>query len=121
MRRVELELISGADIYLFFEKDMGDEVSDISKRYSKANNKYLRSYDSKQESKYIINLGTDNWYYYAMFKFLSTCRFKWIDPKEFDSNKYGSNSSKGCVLEIDLEHPKKLRKLYNDIEIKKFV
>ena len=60
MRRVGLELISGADIYLFFEKDMRDEVSDISKRYSKANNKYLRSYDSKQESKYIINLGTDN-------------------------------------------------------------
>ena len=60
MRRVELELISGADIYLFFEKDMRGEVSDISKRYSKANNKYLRSYDSKQESKYIINLGADN-------------------------------------------------------------
>ena len=56
-----------------------------------------------------------------MFKFLSTCRFKWIDHKEFDSNKYGSNSSKGCVLEVDLEHPKKLRKLYNDIEIKKIV
>ena len=60
MRRVGLELISGADIYLFFEKDMRGEVSDISKRYSKANNKYFRSYDSKQESKYIINLGTDN-------------------------------------------------------------
>ena len=60
MRRVELELISGADIYLFFEKDMRGEVSDISKRYSKGNNKYLRSYDSKQESKYIINLGADN-------------------------------------------------------------
>ena len=29
-------------------------------------------------------------------------------------NKYTSNSSKGCVLEVDLEYPKKLRKLHND-------
>ena len=29
-------------------------------------------------------------------------------------NKYASNSSKRCVLEIDLEYPKELRKLHND-------
>ena len=28
-------------------------------------------------------------------------------------NKYTSNSSKGCVLEVDLEYPKELRELYN--------
>ena len=42
MTKVELELISNADMYLFF-----DGVSYISKRYSKANNKYLKSYDQK--------------------------------------------------------------------------
>ena len=31
---------------------------------------------------------------------------KWIDPKEFDLNKYTSNSLKGCVL--DLEYSKGL-------------
>ena len=31
---------------------------------------------------------------------------KWIDPKEFGLNKYTSDSSKGCVLEVDLEYPK---------------
>ena len=41
-----------------------------------------------------------------MSKFLSTSSFKWIDPEEFDLNKYTSNNSKGCVLEADLEHPK---------------
>ena len=30
-----------------------------SKRYSKASDKYLKSYDPKQESKYIINLGAN--------------------------------------------------------------
>ena len=29
-------------------------------------------------------------------------------------NKYTSNSSKGCVLEIGLEYPKELRELHND-------
>ena len=48
--------------------------------------------------------------------------------KEFDLNKYTSNSSKGIVLVEDLEYPKELQELDNDytlapdkIEIKKEV
>ena len=29
-------------------------------------------------------------------------------------NKYTSNSSKGCVIEFDLQYPKKLRELHSD-------
>ena len=47
--KVEFELISHADMYLFFEKGMRSGVSYISKRYSQASNKYIKSYDSKQE------------------------------------------------------------------------
>ena len=61
-----------------------------------------------------------------MSKFVLTGRFKWIDPKEFDSNKYSSNSFKDFVLDVDVEYPKELRELHNDfslvpdkIEIKK--
>ena len=64
----------------------------ISNRYSKANNKSLKSYDSKQESKHIC-LDANNSYGYAMSKFLPTNGFNWIDPKEFELNKYTSNSS----------------------------
>ena len=49
-----------------------------------------------------------------MSKFLPTSEFKWIDPKEFDLNKYTSNSSKGCNPEVDLEYPKELQELHND-------
>ena len=49
-----------------------------------------------------------------MSKFLPRSGFKWIDPKEFDLNKYTSNSSKGCVLKVDLEYPKELQELHND-------
>ena len=41
-------------------------VSYISNRYSKANNKYLNSYDPKQESNHIIYLETNNLYGYAI-------------------------------------------------------
>ena len=47
-------------------------------------------------------------------KFLPTSGLKWIDPKEFDLNKFRSNNSKVCVLKVDLEHPKELQKLRND-------
>ena len=49
-----------------------------------------------------------------MSKFLPTSGFKWINTKEFDLNKYTSNSSKGRVLEFDLKYPKELQVLDND-------
>ena len=48
----------------------------------------------KQESKHIIHLDANKLYDYAMCKFLPTSGFKWIDPKEFDLNKYVKNSWK---------------------------
>ena len=61
----------------------------------------------------IKNLDTNNLYGNAMSKFLPTNGFRWIDLKEFDLNKYTSNSSKGCFLEVDLEYSKELRELHN--------
>ena len=70
MKKVYLELISDVDMYLFFEKGMRDRVSYISKTYSKANNKYLKSYDPKQELKHIY-LEANNFHGYAMSKIFS--------------------------------------------------
>ena len=101
-------------MYIFFEKGTRAGISYISNRYRKANNKYLKSYDPKQESKHIIYIGASNLYDYAMSEFLSTNGFRWIDPKEFDLNRYTNNGSKGYILEIDLEYPKELREFHND-------
>ena len=72
----------------------------------------MKSYDPKQESKHIMYLDANNLYGYVMSKFLPSSRFKWVYSKEFDLNKYSNNSSKGCVLEIDLEYPKELHELH---------
>ena len=52
-------------------------------------------------------LDENNFYGHAMFKFLSTSGFRWIDPKEFYSNKCSRKK-------VDLEYLKELRELYND-------
>ena len=54
MTKVKLDLIPDLDMYIFFEKGTRGGISCISNRYSKANNKYLKSYDPKEESKHII-------------------------------------------------------------------
>ena len=54
MTKVKLKPISDPHMYIFFEKGMRGGVSHISNRYSKANNRYLKFYDPKQEPKLII-------------------------------------------------------------------
>ena len=54
----------------------------------------------------MIYLDVNNLFGYVLSKFLPTDEFKWIYRKTFYSNKYSNNSSKGCVLEVDLEYPK---------------
>ena len=53
-----------------------------------------------------------------MSKFLQKSGFKWIDLKEFGLNKHTNKSSKGCVLEVDLEYSKELQEL-DKIKIKR--
>ena len=53
-----------------------------------------------------------------MSMFLPTSGFKWIDPKVFYLDKYTRNSSKGCVLEVDLEYPKELCEWHNELKQK---
>ena len=87
MTKIKLELISYREMYIFFGKGMRGGVSYISNINGKANNISFESYNSKQESN-IIYLDANNFYGYAMSKVLSTSALKWIDPKEFDLNKY---------------------------------
>ena len=70
MTGIELELISDIDIHLFIEKGMRGGISYIAKRHSKANNKYMKCYDSSKESKYITYLDANDLYGWAMSQYL---------------------------------------------------
>ena len=76
MTKIEIELIQDPYMDIFFEKGTRGGISYISNRYSKANNKYLKSYDPKQESKHVIYLDANNLYGYATSEYLLTSAFK---------------------------------------------
>ena len=56
MTGVKLEKISDIDKYLFIEKGLRGGISYIAKRYSEANNKYMKDYDPKKPSKFLTYL-----------------------------------------------------------------
>ena len=78
MTGVKLEKISDIDKYLFIEKGLRGGISYIAKRYTKASNKYMKNYDSKKPSKYILYLDMSNLYGWAMSGYLAYVRFKWL-------------------------------------------
>ena len=70
--------ITGIDMYLLIEKGLRGGISYIAKRYSKANNKYMKNYDPKKPSKFITYLDMNNLYGWAMSSYLPYGGFKWL-------------------------------------------
>ena len=114
MTNTELELMSDVDMFQFIEKGMRGGISYIANRYGKANNKYMKKYDEKASSKYIMYLDANNLYGWAMSQYLPTGGFKWLSEKEVNLSKFDDEFEKGLILEVDLEYPKELHDLHND-------
>ena len=60
----------------FIEKSHGGGVSYIAQRYSKGNNKYMKSYDNSKPSICIIYLDVNNFYSWTMIQCLSRGEFR---------------------------------------------
>ena len=117
MTDIKLELMVDIDMFQFIEKGMRGGISYIANRYGKANNKYMKNYDEKAPSKYIMYLDANNLYGWAMSQALPTGGFKWLSPKQIEKinlGKYTENSEKGMILEVDLEYPTELHNSHND-------
>ena len=79
MTDVKLEKISNIDKYLFIEKGSRGGISYISKRYAKANNKYMSDYDPEKPSTFITYLDKNNLYSWSMSEYLPYEIFKWLE------------------------------------------
>ena len=111
----KLEKISESDKYLFIEKGLRGGISYITKRYAKANNKYMNDYDPKKPSTFISYLDMNNLYGWAMSEYLPYCGFKLFkNVDEFDVMSISEKSPIGYFIEVDLEYPDKLHELHND-------
>ena len=73
---IELELFTEIEHYEFMEAGIRGGLSQISTRYAKANNKYMRVYDPTQEESYIVYLDANNLYGGSMNEYLPYGGFK---------------------------------------------
>ena len=116
MTNIKLELMTDIDMFQFIEKGIRGGVSYIANQYGNANNKYMKEYDEKAPSKYIMYLDENNLYGWAMSQYLPTGNFKWMSDKEInriDLGKYKADGKKGLISEVDLEYPQELHDLHN--------
>jgi len=111
---VQLELLSDPDMLLMIEQGIRGGVSMISKRYAKANNKYMgEKFNPNEKSKSIQYLDVNNLYGWAMSLPLPVRGFKRMtDLKNW--REFSDQEGRGCILEVDLEYPKKLHDLHNE-------
>ena len=111
MTNIKLELMTDIDMFQFIERGLRGGISYVANRYGQANNKYMKNYDEKKPSKYIMYLDAN------MSQYLPTGGFKWLSQKQInkiDLAKYTKVSKKGMILEVDLEYPQQLHDLHND-------
>ena len=118
MTKINLELLSDIDKLLMIEKGIRGGISIISNRYGKANNKYMKDYNKKEASKYLMYVDANNLYGWAMSQKLPIHSFKWMTDKEiknlFKVQVVQFWERTPCILEVDLEYPEDLHDLHND-------
>ena len=96
------------------------EITYKSKHNLKANNKYMKNYDKSKQPSYIQYLDANNLYGAAMSEKLPINGFKWVNDisginKKFVKSYDKKNSDKGYILEVGVDYPSKLHKLYSDM------
>ena len=116
---VELELLTDNDMLIMFEEGTRGGMCQATYRYAKANNKYMKNYDKNKESSFLIYDDANNLYGFAMCKKLPVSDFKWVDDlsiftEEFIEN-YDEEIDIGYYLVVDVEYPRNLHKLHNDL------
>ena len=91
--------------HYFGRETLNWDLNYISQGYSKANKKYLRSFNPNQELKQIY---TQIETIYAVILCLSFFQQVHLNgyTKELGSNEYTKESSKGCIFDVDIEYPK---------------
>jgi hypothetical protein len=104
---IVLEQLYDLEMYEMIESGLRGGMCQVSKKYVKANNKYMERFNDSMVSSYINYLDANNLYGKAMVEKLPTGEFKWSNDIQNanDVLKY-DNGDYGYFLEVDLTYPK---------------
>ena len=116
---IRLEFLTDNNMLLMVEKGIRGGICHAIPRYAKANNKYVKDYKKDEEESFLQYSDANNLYGFAMSESLPVNGFNWIEDlskidEDFIKN-YDENSYKGYILEVDVEYPKNLHDLHNDL------
>ena len=98
-----------------WENSIRGGLSQISHRYAKANNKYMKEYDETKPEEYIIYLDANNLYGYGMSSYLPLGNFIW-NTEEWNKERImnlDDEGKTGYLFEVDLHYPKELHDMHN--------
>jgi len=113
---IQLDLISDVELLNMIEQQKRGGLCFVgSKRYVKANNKYIDNYDKTKESNYLIYLDANNLYGWAMSESLPYQDIKWNHDVTLDDvlNTPDDNET-GYIVEVDLSFPRELHDKFKE-------
>ena len=105
MTKIELELISDPDMYLFLMDTIRGGISVCNKKHVIADNKYIDK--NTKNNKYLMYLDANNLYGVSMVQSLPYKNFKWSDNLTLDKIQ-------AAIYEVDIEIPKELNEKFKD-------
>ena len=94
LTKIELELLSDPDMYLFLMDTIRGGISVCNKKHVIADNKYIDK--NTKNNKYLLYLDANNLYGYSMIQPLPYKNFKWSNNLTLD---------KTGIYEVDIEIP----------------
>ena len=122
MTKIELELISNSDMYLFLMDTIRGGICQVNKKHVIANNintrkvhdessnkKVKKKLKANDLNKFIMYLDANNLYGHSMSKPLPYKNFKWSDDLTLDQNNLQTG-----IYEVDIEIPKELHDKFVD-------
>ena len=107
--KVKLQLLDDIDMSLFADNMMNGGYAAVVEHFAKANNTYLKDYDSEKPTSYIFSTDCTNNYGAAMRMSLPTDGFQWVEDASMFTEEYIKNleadGAIGYFIEADLEYP----------------
>ena len=106
---IDLKLISDVKKYQFLESTIRGGISMICKSYAETNDKFFKSYDTNKPTSYKLY----NLYEHSMMQLLPTEILDYVNPKDFNSHFYSTNSPIDYFLKVNFDYPDELPDLHN--------